>query len=1095
MKAMSRPNGLGWIRWGRVGVVWVWVCVWVLGVVGVQAAERSGAPDGREVRRMFVRPSAGYSSGPLWVWNDRLTEGQVRGTLEDLAGQGVRQVWVHPRPGLMTPYLGRDWFQAWEWTLEEAGRRDMKVWIYDENSYPSGFAGGLVMDRMPSARGMGLGFEEVNTPPVSGTDVVAVYRGSDAGWTAVTGGSGSGSGSGTGEVEVEVGGSRYLVARVLWAKDSPWHGKGSYVNLLTPGVTEAFLEVTMGAYDRQVAGEYGKRIPGVFTDEPNIRPAGGFPWCPDLPEQFERDWGYALLPVLPSLARETGDWRAVRHHYFSTLNRLFIERWAKPYFEACEARGLESTGHYWDHEWPDCLGVPDNMAMAAWQHRPGIDCLMNQYAEHTHAQFGNVRYAREVASVANQMGRERTLVEVYGAAGWDLRMVDMKRIADWLLVLGINTMNEHLSYVTLRGARKRDHPLSFSYHQPWWSAYHVHAGYMARLSAALSQGRQVNRVLVLQPTTTAWMYQGNGEKLNELGRSFSGMLMQLEAAQIGYDLGSEDMLRRQGGLGRAVGGRPGWSVATTLRIGRQGYDTVVIPPGTENLDGSTWSRLREFAAAGGRILSASEPPLRVDGRLREPEAERVEAVWRRGWKRMEPEALVALLQEDATHGNVVVRREAGDGGTLFHHRRVLADGELLFLANIHPEARSKGLVTGRYRGLERWDPYTGEVEAYPGRATASGLVTEFDLPPAGSLLLHLSEKAGELQVSREGPPRAVPAKGPVAVQRLGMNVLTLDFVDLTAGGEVRRGMYAPQANRRVWQVHGLDRNPWDSAVQFGAELVSRSFPVGSGFEVSYRFTVEGSVPEDLEIVVERPDLYGIECNGERVTTRRSPRLRPTSAMEGGPGVPEVDFGEDGWWLDRAFGRVPLGKVARVGENVVTLRAAPMTMWHEVESAYVRGSFALRPAEKGWVIVPETGVVVGEQGWNEQGAPFYADGYRYEQEFTVSDVRGRFEVVLPQWRGAVARVEVNGREAGWLMGSGDACDVTSRVRRGSNRVAITVVGTLKNTLGPHHAGPGLGSAWPGMFQQGPADGPPPGVKYATVGYGLMAGPELRQVETR
>jgi hypothetical protein len=291
----------------------------------------------------------------------------------------------------------------------------------------------------------------------------------------------------------------------------------------------------------------------------------------------------------------------------------------------------------------------------------------------------------------------------------------------------------------------------------------------------------------------------------------------------------------------------------------------------------------------------------------------------------------------------------------------------------------------------------------------------------------------------------------------------------------------------------MDRNPWDSAVQFGAELVSRSFPEGSGFEVSYRFTVEGSVPEDLEIVVERPDLYAIECNGERVTTRRSPRLRATSAVEGGPGVPEVDFGGDGWWLDRAFGRVPLAKVARVGENVVTLKATRMTMWHEVESAYVRGSFALRPAERGWVLVPETGVVVGEQGWNEQGAPFHADGFRYEQEFTVSDVRGRFEVVLPRWRGAVARVEVNGREAGWMMGPGEVCDVTSGVRRGSNRVVITVIGTLKNTLGPHHAGPGLGSAWPGMFHQGPADGPPSGEKYATVGYGLMAAPELRQVQ--
>ena len=97
------------------------------------------------------------------------------------------------------------------------------------------------------------------------------------------------------------------------------------------------------------------------------------------------------------------------------------------------------------------------MAMSAWQQYPGIDILMNQYGENTHAQFGNIRACREISSLANQFGR-RTFVELYGAGGWDLRFEDMKRIADWLAVLGVNTMDEHLSYITIRGARKWDHP-------------------------------------------------------------------------------------------------------------------------------------------------------------------------------------------------------------------------------------------------------------------------------------------------------------------------------------------------------------------------------------------------------------------------------------------------------------------------------------------------------------------------------------------------------------------------------------------------------------------------------------------------------------
>lgn len=444
--------------------------------VAVGALEDLAAVEGR-----FADPPREFASGPLWVWNDDLTETQIRETLRDLAGQRVRQAFVHPRPGLMTPYLGDDWFRLWKVALDEAAKLDMNIWIYDENSYPSGFAGGWVPELMPESRGMGLEQREVKSVAGWKESFVAVYRLEGNSAEDVS-------------AKVKAGAAlpegRYWIAEIVRAGNSPWHGGRSYVNLITKGVTEKFIDVTLEPYRRLIGDQFGKRVPGSFTDEPQLRPAGGLPWCPDLPEQFAQRRGYDLLPVLPGLAREVGDWQRVRHDYFRTLNELFVERWAQPYFDWCEANGLMFTGHYWDHEWPNCVGVPDNMAMAAWQQAPGIDCLMNQYAEHTHAQFGNLRFVKELASVANQMGRARRLCEIYGAGGWDLRFVDMKRIADWLGVLGVNLFDEHLSYITLRGARKRDHPQSFSYHEPWWPDYHVMADYLARLSVAMSAGKR-----------------------------------------------------------------------------------------------------------------------------------------------------------------------------------------------------------------------------------------------------------------------------------------------------------------------------------------------------------------------------------------------------------------------------------------------------------------------------------------------------------------------------------------------------------------------------------------------------------------------------
>ena len=60
----------------------------------------------------------------------------------------------------------------------------------------------------------------------------------------------------------------------------------------------------------------------------------------------------------------------------------------------------------------------------------------------------------------------------------------------------------------------------------------------------------------------------------------------------------------------------------------------------------------------------------------------------------------------------------------------------------------------------------------------------------------------------------------------------------------------------------------------------------------------------------------------------------------------------------------------------------------------------------------------------------------------------------------------------------------------NTVEVTVVGTLKNTLGPHHGNPPLGIASPGSFHKVNDPGPPPGSEYSTVGYGLFAPFELR-----
>jgi hypothetical protein len=407
----------------------------------------------------------------------------------------------------------------------------------------------------------------------------------------------------------------------------------------------------------------------------------------------------------------------------------------------------------------------------------------------------------------------------------------------------------------------------------------------------------------------------------------------------------------------------------------------------------------------------------------------------------------------------MIHRQAGDEGILFHHRRQLADGQLVMLVNTSLEKSSVGIVQVELKGVEKWDLETGQTSPYAFEKTKDGVRASFNLPPAGSQLLFFSKSSRKPLVVQTVAESVVEPVGGIKVNREEPNLLVLDYVDVQAGGESLNNTYFYPAQQFVFQKFGFEKNPWDSAVQFKDEIIRKTFTDKGGFEASYRFTVEGSVPEQMFIVIERPDLYIVSCNGEPVGAKR-----------------------DSWWLDRAFGKIDIRSVAKVGENVIKLRALEFTVFHELESAYLLGSFTLKALDKGFVVVPDKTLLLGK--WNEQGHPFYSAGVAYQRSFNVSAPAGQYVVRLPQWLGSVAKVKVNGKLAGHIAYAPWQCDVSSLLKPGENQIEVVVIGTLKNALGPHHNQPMLGTAWPAMFQKAPKQGPPPGAEYSTVGYGLF-----------
>ena len=936
---------------------------------------------------------------------------------------GSSQVIIHPRPGLITEYLSENWFELYQHAVEKGKELGMDIWIYDENSYPSGFGGGHVPDEMPESynQGQGLKMTKFETLPDTCNKYYLCLKEENGAYTDIT--------SSLSDEKGKTG--KYLLFSKTYNGKSDWYGGFSYVDLLYPGVTQKFIEVTMTGYEKYLGTEFGKTIPGTFTDEPQINSPGGIRWTPDLFDVFMKQWHYDLKTQLPSLYEEVGDWKKVRHNYTQTLLQLFIDRWAKPWYAYCEEKGLKFTGHYWEHEWPNMRPGGDNMAMYAWHQVPAIDMLFNQWDDSTtKAQFGNVRAIKELASAANQTGRQRKLSETYGGSGWDLTFTDMKRNGDWEYALGVNLMNQHLTYFTLAGARKYDYPPSFDYHEPWWNDYKYLNDHYARLSLALSSGRQINDILILEPTTSAWLYDSyvkRNQKCAEIGQAFQTFVTKLEKSQVEYDLGSENIIKDMGSVSKGK-----------LVVGQASYSRVVIPPMTENLDLTTYKLLERFVKNGGTLIAFSVPTL-VDGSPSE------------GLKEFFSKNQIKIIMDQLTpesiskyFSNPTLRFEDVKGGALYHHRRILADGQVLFLVNSSLSEPVNGSLKTNGKDAIEMNTLTGEIYGYPSQNIDNKVSLSYTIPPAGSLLLFIPDKKQEDYLIPAKQQNLIPfqASSPITVTRNEENALMIDFCDIEVGNELTKDLNTYYAADKVYKYYGFKNgNPWNTSVQFRTNIVDRdTFGLNTGFTATYHFVVKGKFDvSTLKAVVERTSLWTVSINGIEVK-------------------PE----EGKWWLDRSFSVFNIGTMVKTGDNTITLKASPMKIHAEVEPVYILGDFSVKPAEKGWAIeAPASVYTTGS--WKTQGLPFYSWGVTYSKEFNIENAEGKWEVALGKWNGTIAEVSVNGQPATVIAFPPYDSDITGLIKPGNNKIDVKVIGSLKNLLGPHHNNPKPGLVSPGSWR--------------------------------
>jgi hypothetical protein len=450
-------------------------------------------PTVAEVAKVWNAPPPEYGPEPYYGLNGAVTREVLQRDLDKAVRLGFHAVTVQPGRN-PEAYLSPEYFAMFKVLVEEAKKRDLRVWIIDDAGYPSGFAGGLITDKKPELRMQALSIgpriavkagEKLNQ--AVGQDAVAAVAVNSTGDrvpVAVTDGK---------IAWTAPAGSDYTVAVVEHVfRTSPTASATNATHLkdttqsvedyMDPEATAAWMQFTHEGYYKAMPEEFGKTIIGFRGDEPDYS-ISGLPWTPKFFDTFQRVKGYDIRPYLGALLLSAGggggrprpaatqaqggpaspaapqtmqaatvppappvlltdaEVRA-KGDYYDVFSQMFRDGFFKPQGLWCAAHGVEYQVHL-NHEEMEMQLVRSEGEFERdmkYVEVPGIDAIWHQIWTDTIAD-----YPRLASSTAHIYGHPRSFTESFGAyrPAPDLAMA--RYVLNEQIVRGIN-ITEGMSY-------------------------------------------------------------------------------------------------------------------------------------------------------------------------------------------------------------------------------------------------------------------------------------------------------------------------------------------------------------------------------------------------------------------------------------------------------------------------------------------------------------------------------------------------------------------------------------------------------------------------------------------------------------------------
>ena len=564
--------------------------------------------------------------------------------IQRIRDSGCRAFCVESRPH--KDFGGDGWWRDMDLILSEAEKRDMQVWILDDDHFPTGHAAGHIAKYHPELARWDLAERHVDVVgPLSGAllmtnenetnKLIGIYAYKRTGEKELCAGDSVLDFSDrvkTGFCEITVPDGVWRVFFLYRTRDLKL--RGDYIDMLSPESVRVLIDAVYEPHYAHYSRYFGKTIRGFFSDEPGFQntwygnhaadpgcyetkmgmPGMAYPWSDAVLADMEAHLGFDPMPHLASLWTDLGAVTPkLRYAYMDAVTRGYRDSFTRQLGDWCKAHGVEYIGHIIEdmnsHKRTG-LSAGHYFRSLDGQHMSGIDIVLHQLIPgltgyiHTGALYGNnldpeffdYTLAKLGASLAH-IGKDmqgRAMCEMFGAFGWAEGCGEMKWLLDHLLVRGVNRFVPHAFSPAFPDP---DCPPHFGAcgKDPQFEGFGALMRYGNKAAHLLSGGRHVADAAILYDAETEWMNPENSTQFTQVpARILYDEIIDFDILPMDVIVGAEDArfypAETENGL---------------LKVGNETYKVLIIPA-APTLPDALEARLSRLRAAGVRILRIGE---------------------------------------------------------------------------------------------------------------------------------------------------------------------------------------------------------------------------------------------------------------------------------------------------------------------------------------------------------------------------------------------------------------------------------------------------------------------------------------------------------